>query len=324
LRAIEPDELSNSKATVTALLCADENYAHYASIALQTAAFASGDGPFQALVWRLGWSQRAIRAFARAIEGAPGQVAYVTHDALELAAIPTAPFVSLAANGRFLLPTCLPGHVERAIYLDADVVVRQSLRELIAIDLKGRSIAAVRDTQYPTVSASHASAALRASGLSEADPYFNSGLLVIDVDRWRQRDVLNAASQWIGEHERNVSHHDQDALNAIFADDWLELGLRWNRQAFDLPDGWTGRNDAVIHFTGAMPDNPRCRHPLRQHYLRLMSHSGYLERSELLQWSAGRRLRRSLYWVRMTGKALGLGNLARRVRNGQRRRQAAP
>ncbi|KAG8213381.1 nucleotide-diphospho-sugar transferase [Butyriboletus roseoflavus] len=64
---------------------------------------------------------------------------------------------------------CLP--VERAIYLDADVLVRKDLRELWNTDLGGHSLAAV-----PNIG--------RHRGVRR-DGHFNSGVLLLDLTRTR-------------------------------------------------------------------------------------------------------------------------------------------
>jgi lipopolysaccharide biosynthesis glycosyltransferase len=52
---------------------------------------------------------------------------------------------------RLFLSELLPREVERALYLDADLIVRRSLDELWAADLGGAAVGAVRDGYRPWI-----------------------------------------------------------------------------------------------------------------------------------------------------------------------------
>jgi len=85
---------------------------------------------------------------------------------------------SLATYLRLSMGDVLP--IPRVIYLDADLVVRTDLTPLWSVDLGDSIIAAVPDVAF----------ADRARlGLAADEPYFNSGVGVIDLNRWRSQAV---------------------------------------------------------------------------------------------------------------------------------------
>jgi lipopolysaccharide biosynthesis glycosyltransferase len=138
--------------------------------------------------------------------------------------------------------------VERALYLDADVLVRRDLRELWKTDLQGKPLGAVQDVGHPM---GHA-------GVVRGQ-YFNAGVLLLDLTRLRA--VLPCLFARVQEME-NSAYKDQDVLNIHFRDHWHPLDLRWNAQGLGTyADAQSLERDemalekmkndpAIVHFTG--------------------------------------------------------------------------
>ncbi|KXN88391.1 hypothetical protein AN958_07373 [Leucoagaricus sp. SymC.cos] len=140
--------------------------------------------------------------------------------------------------------------VERALYLDADILVRANIIPLWRTDLQDRAIGAVPDVGHPM-----------GHGAAEKHPYFNAGVLLMNLAKIRESaDSLLEK----GREMRMSTFRDQDALNAHFKD-WVPLPLCWNAQGLGTYARYpsTDRerlkleemNDpAIVHFTG--PVNP--------------------------------------------------------------------
>ncbi len=62
--------------------------------------------------------------------------------------------------------------------------------------------------------------------LTDDMSYFNSGVLLIDLVAWRKHGYGDTAEKLARTHD--YPHHDQDALNAVFLNNWYMLPLRWN------------------------------------------------------------------------------------------------
>ena len=81
---------------------------------------------------------------------------------------------------RLFMDDMLPESVERVLYLDCDTVVLQSLKHLWKEDLEGNIVGAVMEpTIYQAVKES--------IDLGEEDPYYNSGVLLVDLKKWREK-----------------------------------------------------------------------------------------------------------------------------------------
>jgi len=190
-----------------------------------------------------------------------------------LAGLPSGPDRSTraaqAAYSRLLVPQLLPPQIRRAVYLDIDLLVRGDVSQLFTISLGGAAVGATRDFLIHTTDDEMAGVSGRRAG----QPYYNAGVLVIDIPSWTSAKLTertldfaraNTAQTWL----------DQDALNGV-VDDWHDLGPEWNLQvgAFrascfppsSVPlQGRYGNpkrlysSALVIHFTGVNPWDSRC------------------------------------------------------------------
>ena len=109
--------------------------------------------------------------------------------------------VSQAAHLRLLAGGSLPDSVRKVIYLDADLLIQGDLFELWEQDLQGNIAAAVQDSylqRYPT----H----YLPSEAAGADwPYFNSGMMVLDLDAWRSSRVERQYLEMVKKFPERVS-----------------------------------------------------------------------------------------------------------------------
>ena len=149
---------------------------------------------------------------------------------VDLDRLPTTDNLTVAAHYRVLLLDLLPADVDRAIYIDADTVVRGDLRPLWSIDLEGATAAAVRDPAVHTLGGPRGLRRWREVGLDPDAPFFNSGVLVIDVERWRRSGKGSDYAAYTHQWGQDSLGADQDALNVILHGEWLELDPRWNLQ----------------------------------------------------------------------------------------------
>ena len=80
-------------------------------------------------------------------------------------------------------------NIERVIYLDCDVIVTSSLRELFNVDLLGNVIAAVKD----------AGVTEKVKNKLGVKQYFNSGVLVIDLNGYNEN--IKSCINMINNHD---------------------------------------------------------------------------------------------------------------------------
>lgn len=114
---------------------------------------------------------------------------------------------SYAANLRLFLPLFLDDSVDRLIYLDADTVIDGSLEALLSDAYNDYPL-------YMTLDSLGMEHKLEI-GLDESEDYFNSGVIVFNLNQWRTLRL----TEKIIDHVRNVRSHypapDQDLLNVV-------------------------------------------------------------------------------------------------------------
>ena len=127
---------------------------------------------------------------------------------------------SLAQFARLFLAEVYPNDVCRVLYLDCDTVVTSSISELWNFDLKGKTLAVVKDafSKYYRNNI----------GLSSNDIMFNSGMMLIDLVKWRSRRVEARLINFIKEKKGNIQQGDQGVLNEIIADEVRILETKYN------------------------------------------------------------------------------------------------
>jgi lipopolysaccharide biosynthesis glycosyltransferase len=210
--------------------------------------------------------------------------------------LPVSDHISLAAYLRLLLPDLLPDDVKRVIYLDADMLVRTDLTALWGEPQDGCSILAVQDLAAPYIdssrslpnfqvcnpylSAAYPVANYRELGICDRGMYFNSGLLVIDIQDWRSRNVSGQLFDCLREHRQHVLWWDQYALNAVLAGRWRCLDHRWNQGAhiYHYPNWQSSpfsrelfqslKSDPwIVHFCSpSKPWHYLCNHPYAREF----------------------------------------------------------
>ena len=210
---------------------------------------------------------------------------------------------------RVLIPELLPANITRAVYLDGDLLVTDDLSPLFALGLGNAPLAAARDMAIWSTDN-------KGSGvhdLVEPRPYFNAGVLVIDVTRWRAERFSDRVQAFANAAREPLLYADQDAMNAV-VDDWYELDSRWNVQLtmFDHRNVLTDsqRSDlfqraAVLHFAGgAKPWQPWCTQPGAMRWAQALRRSGWYNTSEWLRWSLTLLRKRAVYTGKVRAKAV--------------------
>ncbi len=187
---------------------------------------------------------------------------------------------------RLLAPHLLPSKIHRVLYLDPDILVMNSLRPLWETDLRGNLFAA----------ASHKGKTELVHNINQVrlgteSKYFNSGVLLIDMDAGRQKMIPEEIFRYAEEHAKGLLLPDQDIFNALYGNRTLELDdTLWNydarnynayllRSAGVCDLDWVLSHTALLHFCGkSKPWQTRYIHRfgiLYKHYIQLTRRTGF-------------------------------------------------
>ncbi len=158
---------------------------------------------------------------------------------------------------RLLAPLFLPENLHRILYLDPDILVINSLRLLWETDMEGKLFAAAAHTGKTNLANN-----INQVRLGTTNKYFNSGVLLINLDQGRKEILPEEIFRYAGEHAKELLLPDQDILNAVFGSRTLELDdYLWNYDArnystYLLRSGgvcdmdWVMGNTGILHFCG--------------------------------------------------------------------------
>ncbi len=179
--------------------------------------------------------------------------------------------ITNATYYRLLMGHFLPQFLERVIYLDCDMLICGDISALWEMPLGEAVVGGVMDPGFTQQ---------EVLGLAPSDPYFNAGMLVVDLNRWRQDDIGKETLDFATSNPDRLSFNDQCALNWVLRGRWVQLPSAWNLQAFMLGDLKRGyfsyprslRKNAegvkIIHFNApGRPWHYLDEHPFKDQYL---------------------------------------------------------
>lgn len=171
---------------------------------------------------------------------------------------PIGPGGSPAAYFRMLIPEYLP-EIDRAIYLDGDVIVRRSILPLWHLEFGNNILLATQEMAPDSdrIGATHGLPFFREMGLDPEAPYFNSGVLVMNLKVWRAEKLTDKALWILNTYGHQDILYGQGPLNALAFERWGSLDFEWNvtyhterTQLMDKESAETLLEDlAIFHFT---------------------------------------------------------------------------
>jgi len=192
--------------------------------------------------------------------------------------------ITRAAYYRLLLPELLPQEVSEIIYLDSDLIVNVDIGGLWDLDIEQNHILAVQEQGHlcQVLSADGGLLMYKELGLAPDAKQFNSGVMLINLDKWREDNIFHKVVECLEEHKELVRWWDQDGLNAVLVGSWGEVDHRWNllTQMFFNPSWDDGpvkdreiyeelmKHPYIIHFnTPSKPWQQENKHPYKYLYL---------------------------------------------------------
>lgn len=161
---------------------------------------------------------------------------YVVADKEILKTLPIKSHFPLSIYFRYFLPLIIKSG--KVLYLDADVVNLKPLNKLIDIDLEEYVVAAVQDLEWMERKR------CKALGM-EFNKYFNSGVLLIDIDKWNLCKIFERSIELLKCNPNKYTYPDQDVLNILLQEKVKYLGREYNCLDSNLLDN---QNIVLLHF----------------------------------------------------------------------------
>ena len=125
----------------------------------------------------------------------------------------------LATYFRVLSPMILED-LDKLLYLDTDMIIDGDIRELWEIDIDNFILAAVREEAVGELE--------KRLNLPVNYKYFNAGTVLLNLKKIREKKIFEKVLEYLKDNSNEMLYLDQDALNALIYQDWLEIDEKWN------------------------------------------------------------------------------------------------
>lgn len=239
------------KKIVPVFFSVDENYAPYLSTALASLIeHTSENYQYNLHVVHHNLTRRSLRKIQKLDLGRENVNIIMTEMQETLSGISDRKSTQLKADYftptiyyRIFLPEMFPQY-EKGVYLDSDIIVNDDIAKLFETDLNGNLVAATVDmsTQGDKLLCRYFDEVV---GVKH-DKYFNSGVLVIDFEKFREEEFCEHFLYLLNKYDFDTVAPDQDYLNAMCAGRVEYLDAAWN--AMPTPDHHPMKSPKIVHY----------------------------------------------------------------------------
>lgn len=176
---------------------------------------------------------------------------------------PISNHISYSTYYRFLIPKYINETVEKVLYIDSDLLVVGSLKELLELEMGNNYIAAGLDKYCSDI-------AKVVLGMPKNYDYFNAGVMLLNMKKIREDKIFEKAVHFMLNNLDKIKWHDQDALNAVINNKVIVLNKKWNLNSyyFNVENvDYTKCDCRIVHFTGPLkPWDKALIHPMKDYY----------------------------------------------------------
>jgi lipopolysaccharide biosynthesis glycosyltransferase len=230
--------------------------------------------PVQVVVFGNGWNNKD-RLVMKSLETDSVKVEFREVNAAQFSKVHLKSGFPLATAYNVLAPLYLLGDEPRAIYMDADMVITEDLSPLWELELR-TPIGAVLDAHIVWMASPSMWRPWKEEGLEPLTPYLNTGLMLMDLEKWRAEHLTERTLAYLEKYE--LPCVDQDALNLSLRGGFDQLHPRYNSMPYhhlkmlryldtvesDEVIGEAITDPAVIHYHRSFFGKPwtfGCTHP---------------------------------------------------------------
>lgn len=194
-------------------------------------------------------------------------------------------------------------NIDKILYLDCDTIINDSLRKLWNTNIEDYYIAAIQDP-IQTFN-------VQLIGLPKEFRYINSGVLLINLKKWRKDNLKQKFIDSMTEYVGKVPHHDQGILNIVCRDYILYLNPKYNlmpemicmnssqlKEIYKMTNFYENEElemarikPCIIHYITKWYNRPwykSCTHPLKEKFIEYLNKTEF--NKELLDGQLKKRI----------------------------------
>ena len=150
--------------------------------------------------------------------------------------------ITIETYFRLYAPYILPNNIDRILYLDCDLIVIDNISNFYNTNLDNNIIAGIDnfdgDNHLYNIRL----------GLPENNRYINAGVLLIDLNKYRNFITKEEINNFIKNNYSILEYQDQDVINYLFRDYILRVNEIYNYQITQIIDGYETTGNKIIHY----------------------------------------------------------------------------
>ncbi len=248
--------MNNTESTkINILVTLDKNYIPYLNVMLYSLIKSNPDCFFDVYLLHSSLKQHNTSSTMQ-ILGKNGNLIMIKANNIGLDDAPTTARYPKEIYYRIFAAKYLPSHLDRVLYLDPDIIVNGSVKELYKLDLK----------DYYFAAASHTGILMTAINsirldMEDNSPYINSGVMLMNLEHLRREQNIDDVFYFIERRKSLLILPDQDIISSLYGSKIYALDtFRYNmterlykthapfERGFDLD--WVKNNSVIIHYCG--------------------------------------------------------------------------
>lgn len=254
-------------------LCADERYSFPCGVCVTSILENNRDEKCNIYILTPGLNEKSLAKFNRLSEIYQQKIEIITIDDSLFKNLKVSDRFPISIYYRFLLPQLVKS--EKVLYLDCDIIVTGNIKALWDTDITNYACGVIEDQKSDDITIQNR--------LGQYQPYFNSGVILMNLNYWREHNISSALTDFIYHNLEKCLYPDQDALNCILGNKVLFLEYKYNyqeqmllpkREQYLHMDKWKNLLPpevipTIIHYTcDIKPWIKNCSHPLKQHFIK--------------------------------------------------------
>lgn len=152
---------------------------------------------------------------------------------------------------RLFMSYIVPKEVKKILYMDVDMIILEDISNLWNTDITDYVVGAVVDCRVTTLDNDWGGVLnYKELGLDGKHPYVNSGLQLMNTEKWREENMAQRIISAINNNVKFAQYAEQYALNTVLPTiKWLQLPGKWNHFSTEEYQD----NHGIIHFIARKP-----------------------------------------------------------------------
>lgn len=180
-----------------------------------------------------------------------GNISFIHIDDSLFVHLPTKDYISKETYFRLLAASYLPKEIERVLWLDSDMLVRNDISNLYDMDFSDKAVIAC---PHGLAMKNEIDIVCKNINLRVRDEYFNAGMMLCNLNKWRQMNIITRIND-ILRLRITMTFPGQDLTNLVFNGDVKTIDYRiYNCMIHSLDTkellDYTVKNAKIIHYVG--------------------------------------------------------------------------